>query len=154
MFWYQINAYVHVMSTVLIVGYALFWIIMARALRQRVTASESTRLLGLINQGRWPPGGLPSTMRLPFPGLAWAFLFVLIATGIFLHFYHGVTLEQVVSSDPPARRFAQLLLIKHGLIAVLLIVNLRLAFHATRWLIHANFLLALMVVGISTLLVR
>jgi hypothetical protein len=49
---------------------------MALALAREESPATTDRLLGVINAGRWPPGGVPYARRLPFPGSAGSFLAV------------------------------------------------------------------------------
>jgi len=78
---YHLFAYLHIVLVILLVGYTLFWVIMALAVALEEAPTETGRLLGVINAGRWPPGGVPYAMRLRFPWLGWLFLALLGLTG-------------------------------------------------------------------------
>ena len=46
--------YVHLVLTVFLIGYVLYWAIMVVALRRGADADETLRLLGIAQRARWP----------------------------------------------------------------------------------------------------
>jgi len=75
-------AYVHLVASVLVVGYFLFWLIMTVGLARLEAASEVAPLTAAMLAGaRWPPAGVPWKLRLTLPGLGWSFLGVLVLSG-------------------------------------------------------------------------
>jgi hypothetical protein len=67
-------AYVHLVASVLVVGYFLFWLIMMVGLPRLEPQAEVAPLTAAMLAGaRWPPAGVPWKLRLTLPGLGWAF---------------------------------------------------------------------------------
>ena len=133
------TAYLHLVMTVFLVGYALYWAVMAMALRRTCARAESLRLLAVANAARWPHGVVPWTLRLPLPFVGWAFLGVLVASGAVL----------ASGSGWPA-----LLLVKLALVAAFVLVQVIVTRRPAPELIFANFALVLGIVVLSALLVR
>ena len=76
-------AYIHLVSSVLLVGYFLFWLIMTIGLERLEPAAEVAPLTAAMLAGaRWPPAVVPWTLRLTLPGVGWTFLSVLVLTGL------------------------------------------------------------------------
>lgn len=141
-----LEAYAHLVAGVLLVGQALFWVIMAAALGREESGTEATRLLGTINRGRWPPAGIPSPVRLPFPALGWLFLLVLAVTGILM--LPGPTSP----AELLGTRYGSILAVKLGLFGLLLIGHAIATFRPRRWLAFLNGGLAILIVCVSGLL--
>jgi hypothetical protein len=146
--------WLHLVAGILLMGNALFWIVMATgAARSSGEPEDVARLLGQINAGRWPHVIIPRRLRLPFPVLAWIFLAVLGASGIFL-LQNRETAEAVLSESMLQERFAQLFRVKLALLGLLLLGQVQLTVEPRRWLAFANGTLALSIVGLSALLER
>lgn len=79
---YRLSVFAHVFFSVLLVGLALFWIIMSTVLRHRFGAEETDRLLQLVNESRWPHVVVPFRWRLPLPWISWLTLLGLWGTGV------------------------------------------------------------------------
>jgi hypothetical protein len=136
-------AYAHLVASVLVVGYFLFWLIMTVGLERLEPAAEVGPLTAAMLAGaRWPPAGVPWTLRLTLPGLGWAFLAVLILTGAapaLAGGYHPV---------------AGVLGLKLALLVALIAGHARLARHPSPGLARASLALALAIVAASVLLPR
>ena len=79
---YPLAALAHLVLAVLVTGYALFWAIMALALRRSPRAAESEALLATVAAARWPHVVVPWHLRLPLPLLGWLLLAAAIASGL------------------------------------------------------------------------
>jgi hypothetical protein len=79
---YRLSVFAHVFFSVLLVGLALFWIIMSTVLQRRFGAEETDRLLQLVNESRWPHVAVPFRWRLPLPWISWLTLLGLWGTGV------------------------------------------------------------------------
>lgn len=132
-------AYLHLVFTVFLVGYALYWAIMVVSLRRDFTPDNTQRLLDIANRSRWPHVVVPWRLRLPLPFMAWGFLTMLLITGVALMMSYG---------------FDALLAFKVALVAIFALVQAGLTRRPARGLIFANFALVLLIVILSGLLVR
>jgi hypothetical protein len=132
-----VAAFLHLVVTVLLVGYALYWAVMVVSLRRTFDAVETDRLLEIANRARWPHVVVPWRLRLPLPFMAWGFLAVLLLT--------GVVLSHAISA---------ILALKLVLVALFAAIHLALTRRPTPALIFVNFALALVIVVLSGLLVR
>ena len=146
--------WLHLVAAVLLMGNALFWVVMTiGAARSSSQPEDAARLLGLINSGRWPHVIVPRPLRLPFPALAWIFLVVLAVSGIFLVQSRetvGAVLREPILQD----RFAELMRVKLALVGLLLVGQVQLTVEPRRWLAFVNGALALAIVSVSVLLER
>jgi hypothetical protein len=149
-----IGHWLHLVAGVLLMGNALFWVVMATgAARSSSHPGDAARLLGQINSGRWPHVVVPRPLRLPFPALAWIFLLVLGSSGIFLLL--GRESPGLVSSESILQdRFAELLRVKLVLLGLLLLAQVQLTVEPRRWLAFVNGGLVLAIVSVSVLLER
>jgi hypothetical protein len=149
-----IGHWLHLVAGILLMGNALFWVVMATgAARSSSQPEDAAGLLGQINSGRWPHVIVPRPLRLPFPALAWVFLVVLGSSGIFLlqsRATPGAVSPESVLQD----RFAELLRVKLALLGLLLLGQVQLTVEPRRWLAFVNGALALAIVGVSVLLER
>ncbi len=151
---YLIEAWLHLVAGILLVGNALFWVVMAIGVGRASNPAESTRLLGVINAGRWPHVAVPRALRLPFPAVAWTFLLVLAITGVLLMERHGAMLGAVLTGSTPADRFAGLLGAKLALFGLLIAGQVGATVSPRRWLAFLNGGLTLAIVVLSALLRR
>ncbi len=138
-----VMVYIHLVASVLLVGYFLFWLIMTVGLERLEPAEEIGPLTAaMLAGGRWPPAGVPWRLRLALPGLGWAFLLLMVASGLAL---------LAVGSGYPLNG---VLGIKLGLLAALVVTHALLARRPGRGAAIAGLTLALAVVVASTLLRR
>jgi hypothetical protein len=134
-----VAAYLHLVFTMFLVGYALYWAVMAVSLRRELAPAETERLLEIANRSRWPHVAVPWRLRLPLPFMAWGFLAILLITGLALITSYG---------------FGALLALKLALVAIFALIQVGLTRRPARALIFVNFALALVIVVLSGLLVR
>jgi hypothetical protein len=146
--------WLHLLAGILLMGNALFWVVMATGVARSPSRPEDAAgLLGLINSGRWPHVIVPRPLRLPFPVLAWIFLVVLGLSGIFL--LQGRDTAVALSPESILQeRFAELFRVKLALLGLLLLGQVQLTLEPRRWLAHLNGALALGILGVSALLER
>jgi hypothetical protein len=135
-------AYVHLVASVLVVGYFLFWLIMTVGLARLEPEAEAAPLTAAMLAGaRWPPAGVPWKLRLTLPGLGWAFLGVLVVSGAALALLAHAWLSAA-------------LLVKLGLLLLLAAEHARLSRRPTPGLARLALVLALAVVVASVPLPR
>lgn len=135
--------YIHLVSSVLLVGYFLFWVVMTVGLVRLEPAAEVAPLTAAMLAGaRWPPAVVPWTLRLSLPGLGWAFLAVLVLTGL---------AAPLAGGGYPA---GGVLGLKLALLAALAVAHLRLGRRPTPGLAKLSLGLALGIVVVSVLLPR
>ena len=135
--------YIHLVTSVLLVGYFLFWLIMTVGLERLEPGAEVGPLTGaMLAGGRWPPAVLPWRLRLTLPGLGWAFLLVMVVSGLAL------------LPLGPAYPMNGVLGVKLGLLAALAVTHALLARRPGRGPAALGLTLALAVVIASTLLRR
>jgi hypothetical protein len=132
-------AFLHLVFTMFVVGYALYWAIMVASLRRDLPPLEVDRLLEIASRSRWPHVGVPWRYRLPLPVMGWGFLGVLLITGLALMAGYG---------------FGMVLALKVALVAAFALVQIGLTRRPAPPLIFVNFALALLIVVLSGLLVR
>ena len=134
-----VAAYLHLVFTMFLVGYALYWAIMVAALRRDFAPAETERLLETANRSRWPHVVVPWRLRLPLPFMAWGFLAILAVTGLGLMASYG---------------FSAVLALKLALVATFALIHIALTRRPARALIVVNLVLALIIVVLSGLLAR
>jgi hypothetical protein len=132
-------AYLHLVFTMFLVGYVLYWAIMVVSLGRDLAAPETERLLGIANRSRWPHVLVPWRLRLPLPLMGWGFLAVLVITGLVLMASYAL---------------GPLLALKVALVLLFALVQAALTRRPGRALIMVNFALALAIVVVSGLLGR
>jgi hypothetical protein len=132
-------AFLHLVFTMFLVGYALYWAIMVASLRRDLPPLEIDRLLEIANRSRWPHVVVPWRYRLPLPIMGWGFLGVLLITGLALMAGYGL---------------GMILALKLALAAAFALVQVRLTRRPAPPLIFVNFALVLLIVVLSGLLVR
>jgi len=135
------TAFVHIIFSILLVGQALYWMIMVTALNKRHGAAEADRLLQAANRARWPHVVVPHSMRLPLPWIAWLTLAAIAGTG-------AISLA--------LRGFSGDLLwwIKLGLFVAIAIVQVPLTRRPAAGLTRINFALVISAIVISGWAVR
>jgi hypothetical protein len=132
-------AYLHLVFTMFLIGYALYWAIMVASLRRDFAPSETARLLEVAHRSRWPHVLVPWRLRLPLPLMGWGFLAVLAITGSILMAAYGL---------------GALLALKLALVAIFALIQVGLTRRPAPALIMVNFALALGIVVVSGLLGR
>ena len=135
-------AYIHLVSSVLLVGYFLFWLIMTVGLERLEPAEVGPLTAAMLAGARWPPAVVPWKLRLTLPGLGWAFLAVLVLTGV---------AESLAGGRYPV---AGGLGLKLALLAALAVAHARLGRRPTPALAQLSLGLALAIVVVSVLLPR
>jgi uncharacterized membrane protein len=151
---YLIAVYLHILVTVLWVGYLLFWAILLGPLTRKYSESKLTQLLACLNESSWPPAVVPVSYRLKLPELGWVALVILAVTGGFMLHYRGMTLQSILSGSFFLGRFGQVLAIKLVLMVGLVIGQLLLARRPSPRLVYLELLATVVVVGLSVALVR
>jgi hypothetical protein len=134
-----VAAYLHLVFTMFLVGYVLYWAIMAVSLRRDFAPAETERLLGIVNRSRWPHVLVPWRLRLPLPLMGWGFLAVLAITGLVLMAGFGL---------------GAILALKIALVVLFALIQIGLTRRPARALIMVNFALAVAIVAVSGLLIR
>jgi hypothetical protein len=132
-------AYLHLVFTMFLIGYVLYWAIMVVSLRRDLVPAESARLLEVANRSRWPHVVVPWRLRLPLPFMGWGFLAVLAITGLVLMAGYGL---------------GALLALKLALVVIFALIQVGLTRRPMPALIMVNFALALGIVVVSGLLGR
>src|SRR5262245_39522215 len=79
---YRFSVFAHILFSILLVGLALFWVIMQVALRRRAATGEALRLLGIAQLARWPHVAVPLAWRISLPWLTWLVMAGAWASGI------------------------------------------------------------------------
>jgi uncharacterized membrane protein len=75
---YVLSVFAHIVASVVLVGYGLFWAVMAAAARREpVSDSERARLLDITRRARWPLSG----GKLSLPAVGWLVLIGVVVTG-------------------------------------------------------------------------
>jgi hypothetical protein len=132
-------AYLHLVFTMFLIGYVLYWTVMVISLRRDFTPAETERLLGIASRGRWPHVVVPWRIRLPLRFMGWGFLAILVISGVSLMAKYGL---------------GAILALKMALVVIFAVVQVGLTRRPARALIMVNFVLALGIVILSGLLIR
>jgi hypothetical protein len=138
---YRLSVFTHILFTILLVGLALFWVIMDVALKRRFAPAEAVALLGTAQASRWPHVVVPWSLRLPLPWLTWAVVAVTWASG----FAAGA-----LGTHAPSRGWW----LKWLLVAVLTVSQLLMTRRIVPALFRPQLLLLLAVIGVSAWLTR
>jgi len=86
---YRLSVAAHIFLSIILVGFALFWVIMYTALGRRFRADETARLIGIVKDARWPHVAVPYQWRLRLPWLVSLTLVALWGTGVMNAKLHG-----------------------------------------------------------------
>ncbi|HEX5438113.1 MAG TPA: hypothetical protein VFW98_13185 [Gemmatimonadaceae bacterium] len=119
--------YLHVVAAVVLCGYALFWVVMAFALRYHAADMDAESTLSLIGASRWPPFLLPRAVRVPILGLGWLLVLFMVVSGAVLMSTRGVAAAQLLSPAFWSERFGAVLAVKAALVVLFAIVHARLS---------------------------
>lgn len=79
---WQLAALLHLVAAVFVVGYLLFWTIMALALGRDRAPAEVERHLAVAAAARWPHVLIPWHLRLPLPVAGWLLLVLAVGSGL------------------------------------------------------------------------
>lgn len=143
---YQIDAYLHLVLSVFLTGYALFWAVMAVALRQRFDGAQTDGYLATVSHARWPHVVVPWRLRLPLPLVGWVFLALLVVTGALIFLVPGGPSLGALMTPALGAKIVLFLL--------LVLVHALLARHPRPSLCIAGLVLTLAIVAVSMTLLR
>lgn len=94
-----IQNWVHLVAAIVFAGYALFWLVMAFALRSEGRDLDSGETLSRIGRLRWPPVAVPKALRIPILGLGWLLVLFMAASGFLLLHARGIGSAQLASAE-------------------------------------------------------
>jgi hypothetical protein len=154
MTWYLLNVFVHIMSSVLWVGYLLFWTIIIGPISRRFDMTEAEGILRLVNLAPWPPREIPVPRRMQFFQIGWVLLLVLAVTGFIMIASKGLGPHEIMSGELLLAPFGQVLVVKLLLVVALVLLQLRLARRPSPPLVYATMSVTLILVGLSVFLAR
>ena len=140
MYWYRLSIVLHVLAALLWFGHMFFWSLVVGPVMKRLAPPETGHLLRQLSLRRG--------------GLGWPALFLLVLTGSVLLSYHGATWQQVVSGAFFLSPSGRILRVKFLLVAGMVLYQLFIGHRPAPRLIYVNMLVALMVIGLSVVLVR
>ncbi|RPJ43902.1 MAG: hypothetical protein EHM19_07760 [Candidatus Latescibacterota bacterium] len=146
--------FLHIMISIVWIGYALFWAIIAGPVVRAYGTGESDRVLTLVSRAPWPPAKVPVPFRLRFSGVAWSLLVLLAATGLLLVLHEASKAGPVAWGAFWSGRFGGLLAAKLVFVLALAGLQVRLAKRPGPRLAMANLGIAVIVVALSALLAR
>ncbi len=135
------------------VGYGLFWAVMAFALRAE-PPGERVRLLRIAQQSRWPPLSGLGKARLRLTDLGWVFWALLLVSGFAALALRGIGWEQITADAASGERSQTLLLIKGLLVILLAVAQAVFTARPARWAIHLGGFTTLAIVIVSVLVSR
>ncbi|TAK55102.1 MAG: hypothetical protein EPO25_04910 [Gammaproteobacteria bacterium] len=138
---YRISVFAHLLLAVLFVGLALYWLIMLVALRRQYDPQRLAVYLDAARCARWPHVGVPASLRLPLPWMAWLALVGLAGTGI--------VSSQVVG--PPA---GPLWWLKIGLVALAILLQVVMTRRVVPVVVRVSFTVAVLLVIVSAWIMR
>ncbi|MDX6749584.1 hypothetical protein SH611_07190 [Geminicoccaceae bacterium 1502E] len=147
--WYQLDALVHLVASLLVTGYTLFWAIMALALGRTARPVEAARLLGVVRDSRWPHVIVPWSLRLRLPTVGWLLLAATALSGVLAGLLgHSVAVGGMGGAMTP-------LLALKLVLFVALVAGHALAMRRPQApLLYTNLLLTVAIVAISANLMR
>jgi len=154
MTWYLLNVFVHIMSSILWVGYLLFWTIIVGPIARRFGATEADGILRIVNLAHWPPPEIPAPLRMRFFQIGWVLLAVLAVTGVIMLAARGVTPHGIASGGLFLLPFGRALALKILLVVALLFLQVRLARRPSPRLVYTTMGVTVMVVAVSVFLAR
>jgi hypothetical protein len=138
---YRLTVYLHLVCAVLLMGMALFWLIMLVALKQKFGAASAAEWLVEANRARWPHVIVPRRFRLPLPWISWGLIAVLVLTG---------TAALHLQGAPPGVAWKA----KLGLVAGIIVVQALMSRRPVAWTIQAGFWITLAAIVASGLGIR
>jgi hypothetical protein len=132
-------AYLHLVFTMFLIGYVLYWTVMVISLRRDFAPGETERLLETASRGAWPHVLVPWRFRLPLRFMGLGFLAILVISGLPLMARYGL---------------GAILALKMALVVIFAVVQVGLTRRPARALIIVHFVLALGIVILSGLMIR
>jgi uncharacterized membrane protein len=154
MIWYLSSVFVHVMCSILWVGWVLFWLLIARPIERRLEGAESARVLGSVNRAQWPPRAIPVPFRLTLPQVAWGLLLLLAASGTVMLVHRSAPPEGAFFGRLPPGPFGPILAAKLVVVGAVVILHVRLARRPGSGAVLATALAAVTLVVLSAALAR
>lgn len=136
---YRLTVYLHVVFAVLLMGMALFWLIMLVALKQKFGMGAAGDWLLEANRARWPHVIVPRRFRLPLPWISWGLIAMLALTGSAAMHLHAA---------PSGIAWT----VKLALVAGIVVLQVLISRRPVAWSIQAGFwitLAAIVVAGSS-----
>ena len=115
---YLTAAYLHLVFGIVLIGYALFWLVMAYALRSRAADLDTGEMLAVIGRAGWPPFVAPPALRIPILGIGWLLVLAMLASGFALLGVHRITLGQLLGGGFGQGGVAGIALIKLTLLGL------------------------------------
>ena len=140
MSWYLLSMVLHFLAVVLWLGHMFFWSLVVGPVTKRIDPPETGRVVRQLS--------------LRFGGLGWPALFILVITGMIMLSYRGVTARQMASGEVFSGPSGRILTIKLILVACMILYQFFVGHRRAPRLIYVNMAVALMIVGLSILLVR
>jgi len=139
---YRLTVWAHLFFSIVLMGLALFWLVMDVSLRRRFDAAAADGWLKALKSARWPHVAVPWALRLPLPWLTWAIIAVLAVTGI----ASGKLIGRVPDGSLWVAKFA--------LLAALLCTQAWLTWRPSRSIIRVNFVVVMLTIVASVAAVR
>jgi hypothetical protein len=133
---YRASVLLHLLCSILLVGQALYWMIMLSSLNRQFAEPVAQRLLLSANAARWPHVIVPYAWRLPLPWVTWITLAILMATGF------AAMIDRGTPGGP-------LWSLKLALLAAIVALQVPLTRRPSAVLIRVNFILVLAIIVVS-----
>jgi hypothetical protein len=150
--WYAVVVFLHLVAAVLLVGYALFWVVMAWSDSGEREDKETRGYLRIAGEAAWPSSRLPRPFRALVFGVGWLFLGAMIVTGLLLLELRGISIRSGPGGAWLESRFGVILVVKLGLVGALAAGQWAFSRSARPWLAYLNGMTALGIVIASALL--
>lgn len=138
---YRLSVLAHLFFSILLIGLALFWVIMRIALGRRFEPAEATRLLAVAQASRWPHVAVPYKWRLPLPWLTWA-----VIAGAWIS---GILIAKSTGHLPWMEWWP-----KWTLVIVVTVMQARMTLRVRPGLFHAQLAALLATIAVSAWLAR
>lgn len=129
----------HLLALTLWLGHMIYWSLIVGPLTKRFDPPEE--------------GAEIRRLSLRFGGLGWPALTVLIVTGTYMIWQRGV-LDRVSSGELLQDPFGRVLVVKAVLVLLMVLYQWRVGHRPAPKLIYLNMLVALLIVGLSVILIR
>lgn len=138
---YRWAVFIHLFLAVVFTGLVMYWMIMLVSLSRQFSLAETSRLLGIAHQARWPHVAVPWKWRLPLP---WVTTLVMV----------GIWLSGIMVSKLGGMPEGLLWWTKLGLFMVLIGLQAVVTRRPYPLAIRLNFGLALVILVVSGLVAR
>ncbi len=149
---FLVQDWVHLVAAVVFAGYALFWLVMAFALRDEGGELDAGETLSLIGRSRWPPVAVPKAARIPIVGLGWVLVLFMVASGFLLLHARGIGSAELGSGAFWSRPFGLAIAAKAILLLLFAATHARLAMRPTPRAALLGAILVALIVCASALL--